>query len=152
MSNYSLQREVRTPHSESFFVVDSEDRDAGRLDVHYPPGMVHATLVIRENVTEEDLREIVNRFFQEMNQLVGWTVSRSPSTRIKVKNEAFFTTTISTNAVTGTVTRTIELSREPCAGMPWFTGCITPLDYGFRRNDVRVPVQPTTMLKSRPGM
>ena len=34
-------------------------------------GMVHATLVLRENVTEEDLREIVNRFFQEMNQLVG---------------------------------------------------------------------------------
>ena len=71
MTNYTLHREVRTPHSESFFVVDSEDRDAGRLDVHYPPGMVHATLVIRENVTEEELREIINRFFQEMNQLVG---------------------------------------------------------------------------------
>ncbi len=71
MSIYTLQREVRTPHSESFFVVDNEDRDVGRLDVHYPQGMVHATLVVRENLTDEDLREIVNRFFQEMNQLVG---------------------------------------------------------------------------------
>ncbi len=71
MTVYTLQREVRTPHSESFFVVDNEDRDVGRLDVHYPQGMVHATLVVRENLTDEDLREIVNRFFQEMNQLVG---------------------------------------------------------------------------------
>ena len=71
MDQYSLQREIRTPYSESFFVIDEEDRDVGRLDVHYPHGMVHATLVVREQLTEEDLREIVNRFFQEMSQLVG---------------------------------------------------------------------------------
>ena len=71
MTTYTLQREVRTPHSESFFVVDNEDRDVGRLDVHYPQGMVHATLVVRPNLTDEDVKEIVNRFFQEMNQLVG---------------------------------------------------------------------------------
>ncbi len=71
MTTYTLQREVRTPHSESYFVVDAEDRDVGRLDVHFPQGMVHATLIVRENLTEEELREIVNRFIQEMNQLVG---------------------------------------------------------------------------------
>ena len=51
--------------------MDAEDRDVGRLDVHFPQGMVHATLIVRENLTEEELREIVNRFIQEMNQLVG---------------------------------------------------------------------------------
>ncbi|MCY4474790.1 MAG: hypothetical protein OXC83_05075 [Chloroflexi bacterium] len=71
MTTYTLQREVRTAHSESYFVVDAEDRDVGRLDVHFPQGMVHATLIVRENLTEEELREIVNRFIQEMNQLVG---------------------------------------------------------------------------------
>ncbi len=71
MTNYTLQREVRTPHSESFFVIDTEDRDVGRLDVHYPPGMVHATLVVVSSVSEEDLREIVNLFFHEMTQLVS---------------------------------------------------------------------------------
>ena len=71
MTNYTLHRELRTPNSESFFVVDNEDRDVGRLDVHFPQGMVHATLIVRENLTEEDLRDIVNRFIQEMNQLVG---------------------------------------------------------------------------------
>ena len=71
MSSYTLQREVRTPNSESYFVVDAEDRDVGRLDVHYPIGMVHATLIVRESLTDDDMREIVNRFIQEMNQLVG---------------------------------------------------------------------------------
>ncbi len=71
MTSYSLQREIRTPHSESFFIIDSDDRDVGRLDVHYPVGMVHATLIVRESVTDEEMREIVNRFFQEMSQLVG---------------------------------------------------------------------------------
>lgn len=71
MADYGFQREVRTPHSESFFVVDGEDQDVGRLDVHYPPGMVHATLVVAESVSQSDLRDIVNRFFNEMNQLVG---------------------------------------------------------------------------------
>ena len=71
MPNFSLQREVRTPHSESYFVVDEDDQDVGRLDVHYPHGMVHATLVLRPTLTEADMREIVNRFFHEMNQLVG---------------------------------------------------------------------------------
>ncbi len=52
-------------------MVDADDRDVGRLDVHYPQGMVHATLIVRENLTDEDLRDIVNRFIQEMNQLVG---------------------------------------------------------------------------------
>ena len=71
MTIYTLQREIRTPHSESYFVVDGEDRDVGRLDVHYPQGMVHASLIVRENLTDEDLSDIVNRFIQEMNQLVG---------------------------------------------------------------------------------
>ena len=71
MTNYTLQRELRTPHSESFFVVDGDDRDVGRLDVHFPQGMVHATLILRESLTDEDLRDVVNRFIQEMNHLVG---------------------------------------------------------------------------------
>ena len=71
MAEYAFQREVRTPHSESFFVVDGEDQEVGRLDVHYPLGMVHATLVVREAVSEADLKDIVNRFFNDMNQLVG---------------------------------------------------------------------------------
>lgn len=71
MTNYTLQRELRTPNSESFFVVDADDRDVGRLDVHFPQGMVHATLILRESLTDEDLRDVVNRFIQEMNQLVG---------------------------------------------------------------------------------
>ncbi len=71
MADYAFQREVRTPYSESFFVVDAQDQDVGRLDVHYPHGMVHATLVVREVVSEADLRDIVHRFFNDMNQLVG---------------------------------------------------------------------------------
>ncbi len=71
MAEYGFQREVRTPSSESFFVIDAEDRDVGRLDIHYPQGMVHATLVLKEEVSEADLREIVNQFFQDMNQLIG---------------------------------------------------------------------------------
>ena len=71
MPDYQLQREVRTPHSESYFIVEGGEHDVGRLDVHYPVGMVHATIVVKDEVSESDMREIISRFFNDMNQLVG---------------------------------------------------------------------------------
>ena len=71
MPEYSFQREVRTANSESLFVIDEADRDVGRLEVHYPTGMVHATLIVRDDVPESEIREIANRFMQDVSQLIG---------------------------------------------------------------------------------
>ncbi len=71
MAEFMLQREVRTPNSESYFVLDEQDRDVGRMEVHYPHGLVHATLILQSSVTDEEIREIVNRFFHEMNHTLG---------------------------------------------------------------------------------
>lgn len=71
MAEYAFQREVRTPNSESLFVIDDADREVGRLEVHYPVGMVHATLILRPDIAEADVNEIANRFMQDMTQLIG---------------------------------------------------------------------------------
>lgn len=71
MAQFDLQREVRTPHSESFFLVDESDRDVGRVEVHYPSGMVHATLMVQPDLTEADIRTIANRLIHEWGQTIG---------------------------------------------------------------------------------
>lgn len=71
MAEYGFQREVRTPYSESLFVIDEDDRDIGRLEVHYPTGMVHATMIVRTDVSESEAEEIANRFINDISQQLG---------------------------------------------------------------------------------
>lgn len=71
MAEYEFQREVRTPFSESLFVIDEADREVGRIEVHYPNGMVHATLIVSTELTESDMRSIANRFIQESAHTIG---------------------------------------------------------------------------------
>ena len=71
MARYEFQREVRTPYSESYFVVDESDRDVGRVDVHFPSGMVHATLVAHPDLPESEVRSIADRLIHEWSQTIG---------------------------------------------------------------------------------
>lgn len=71
MADYGFQREVRTPYSESLYIIGDDDRDIGRLEVHYPTGMVHATLIVRPDVSESEFEEIANRFIHDVSQQLG---------------------------------------------------------------------------------
>lgn len=71
MADYGFQREVRTPYSESLYVIGEDDRDIGRLEVHFPTGTVHATLIVRNDVSESEIEEIAGRFINDVSQQLG---------------------------------------------------------------------------------
>lgn len=70
MANYYFERECRTPHSECYAVLE-EDRPVGRLDLHFAPSMVHATLCISEDQTQEAIQEIIEIVDEELIDAVG---------------------------------------------------------------------------------
>ena len=65
MSEYHLERECRTPHSESY-IIESEDDEIGRVDIHYTPSVVYATLCVAERLTEEEIRELIREIDERL--------------------------------------------------------------------------------------
>ena len=59
MSDYQFERECRTPYSESY-IIEVDDDEVGRVDIHYTPSVAYATLCVVESLTEEDIRELVS--------------------------------------------------------------------------------------------
>ena len=58
MPRYQFERESRTPQSEAF-IVHADDKEIGRVDIHYGPDLVHATLCVPEDFAEEDIQELI---------------------------------------------------------------------------------------------
>lgn len=65
MSRYYFEREVRTPNSEVFLIIDDE-KQVGRIDLHFTPSMVHGTLVVIESVTQEEIEDIIEVIDEEL--------------------------------------------------------------------------------------
>jgi hypothetical protein len=59
VSGYQFERECRTPQSESY-IVELDDEEVGRVDIHYTNSVAYATLCVPERLTEEDIRELVS--------------------------------------------------------------------------------------------
>ena len=68
--DYWFERDCRTPHSESYAVIDDENA-IGRVDLHYTPTMVHGTLCVPESFTTEDIQELVETIDEELVDMVG---------------------------------------------------------------------------------
>lgn len=58
MPRYQFERETRTPDSESYIVV-ADDKEFGRVDIHYGPDIVNATLCVPDTVSEDDLQDLI---------------------------------------------------------------------------------------------
>ncbi len=58
MPRYEFERESRTPHSEAF-IVQADDHEVGRVDIHYGMDMAHATLCVPEDFSEDDIQEVI---------------------------------------------------------------------------------------------
>jgi len=58
MARYRFERETRTSESESFVIV-ADDREFGRVDIHYGPDVVNATLCVPDNVSEDDIQDVI---------------------------------------------------------------------------------------------
>ncbi len=72
MPDYYFERECRTPNSEAYNILEDEN-PVGRLDLHFTPTLVHATLCVAESLTREMIEELVQTIDEELLDVVGVT-------------------------------------------------------------------------------
>ena len=58
MPGFYFEREVRTENSECYTILE-DDQPIGRVDIHFTPGVVHATLCVAESLTRVHIQELV---------------------------------------------------------------------------------------------
>ena len=69
MPRYRFERETRTPHSESFVVV-ADDNEFGRVDIHYAPDIVNATLCVPDDASEDDIQDLIGEIDERL--VMSW--------------------------------------------------------------------------------
>ena len=70
MPNFFLERECRTPASECYTIMDT-GAPVGRLDLHFARRMVHGTLFVTEDMTQESIQELVEIIDEDVIDAVG---------------------------------------------------------------------------------
>lgn len=70
MGTFFFERECRTPASECYTIFEDEE-EVGRLDLHFTPTVVHASLFVHERLTQEAIQEIINVIDEELLDAVG---------------------------------------------------------------------------------
>jgi hypothetical protein len=65
MPEYRFERECRTPFSEVYSVIADEEQ-VGRVDLHFTPTEVYATLCVGENMTTEGIRNLIDTIDEEL--------------------------------------------------------------------------------------
>ncbi|MDP3061677.1 MAG: hypothetical protein Q8O40_00480, partial [Chloroflexota bacterium] len=65
MADYKFERECRTPYSEVYAIM-RDGEEAGRVDIHYTPTVVHATLCIGDRLTTEDIEDLIETIDEEV--------------------------------------------------------------------------------------
>ncbi len=61
----SFDREVRTPHSESYTVLD-DNQIVGRVDLHIQAPNIHATLCTTADASDERIRELIDAVDEQL--------------------------------------------------------------------------------------
>ena len=65
MTDFMFERECRTPHSECY-IIGAGEEEVGRVDIHFTASMAYATLCVGEDMTEEDMRELVEEIDERL--------------------------------------------------------------------------------------
>lgn len=65
MNEYRFERDCRTPYSEAY-VIALENEMVGRIDLHFTNTVVNATLCVGENMTAEEIRELIDIIDEEI--------------------------------------------------------------------------------------
>ena len=58
MPRFQFERESRTTSSESYTVM-SEDKEIGRVDIHFGPDVASATICMPEDFSENDVQDLI---------------------------------------------------------------------------------------------
>lgn len=70
MADLRFEREVRTPYSEAYLVMEQE-RQVGRVDIHFTPEMVHVAVSVDESLTQETVQQIIDTVDEDLVDAVG---------------------------------------------------------------------------------
>ena len=70
MANFHFERECRTPQSECYTVL-KEENAVGRLDLHFANQVVHSTLNVSENLTSDEIQDLIDTVDEELVDAVG---------------------------------------------------------------------------------
>ena len=70
MADYYFERDCRTPHSESYTILE-EEQSVGRLDLHFTSTLVHGTLCVLESLTQENIQELIETIDDDLIDAVG---------------------------------------------------------------------------------
>jgi hypothetical protein len=65
MAEYRFERECRTAHSEAYLIVDG-DEQVGKVDIHFTPSIVYATLCIGEKMTQDDIQDLIDTIDEDL--------------------------------------------------------------------------------------
>jgi hypothetical protein len=68
--DFNFEREVRTPFSEAYSILE-DDRPIGRADIHFASSLVHVTLILDESVPQEAVQEIIDTIDEDLADAVG---------------------------------------------------------------------------------
>ncbi len=67
---FDYEREVRTGDSEAYLILDG-DRTVGRIDTHFVPGVAHIAIAVEQDITAEQIEEIISDIDADMLNTVG---------------------------------------------------------------------------------
>jgi len=65
MADYQFERECRTPYSEAYLITAGDER-VGRVDLHFTPSIVYATLCVGEKVAADDIQDLIDHVDEEL--------------------------------------------------------------------------------------
>jgi len=65
MAKYNFDRECRTAYSEAYSI-SQDDQAVGRVDLHFTPTAVYATLCVGDSLTQADIEELIGIIDDEL--------------------------------------------------------------------------------------
>jgi hypothetical protein len=65
MPDYHFERECRTAQSESY-VIEADDDEVGRVDIHYTPNVAYATLCVPDSLSEDDIQDLITEIDERL--------------------------------------------------------------------------------------
>jgi len=60
-----FERQFRTPHSEGYYITQESER-IGHLDLHYAHEVVYGTLILDQELGEEEITELIELIDEEL--------------------------------------------------------------------------------------
>lgn len=58
MASYQFERECRTTESEAYTIL-GDGNEIGRVDIHYGPDVVNATICVPDDFSEDDIQDLI---------------------------------------------------------------------------------------------